>query len=153
MKRHLQTFNLKIITLIFITFSIPAIITFAGGKCFAADIQPPSAQKPMQTAAPIASPTSETEKPAKKIDSIPEKNAYALTHMEKGGFKYGLFKFFIAMLGVLISCLAIFGGLKLYKKIILKGSAKFDNIDYNKTLESPKDFKEAINLFLDKTDK
>ena len=86
--------------------------------------------------------------------SIPEKNIYALSHMEKkSGFKYSLFKFFLAMIGVMISSLAIYGGLKLYKKIAVKNSEKLDSIDYAKTLESPKDFKEAINLFLDKTDK
>lgn len=148
MKRHLQTFNLILIMALFL---LPAVLNFAGVNGFAINVQ---AAQAVQTAPPLASnsasiPAIKTGKP----DSIPEKNAYALTHMEKGGFKYGLFKFFIAMAGVLISCLAIFGGLKLYKKILLKSSAKFDNIDYNKSLESPKDFKEAINLFLDKTDK
>ncbi len=85
--------------------------------------------------------------------SIPEKNAYSLTHMKKTGFKYTLFKFFIAMLGVIISIAAILFGLKLYKNFILKNNVKTDTIDYDKYLETPKDFKEAINLFLDKTDK
>lgn len=85
--------------------------------------------------------------------TIPEKNTYKITHMQKTGFKYKLFKFFTAMLGVLISSLAIFGGLKIYKNLMLKNNSKSDTIDYNKNLESPKDFKEAINLFLDKTDK
>ena len=49
--------------------------------------------------------------------------------------------------------LAIFFGLKFYKNFTFKNSAKLDNIDYNKTLESPKDFRNAINIFLDKTDK
>lgn len=87
------------------------------------------------------------------LGSIPQKNAYALSHMEKTGFKYSFLKFFIAMFGVLLSSLAIFIGLKVYKKLILKDNEKFDNIDYDKTLESPKDFKEAINLFLDKTNR
>ncbi len=66
---------------------------------------------------------------------------------------HGIFKFFMAMLGVLISSLAIFAGLKFYKKFMLKNNSKFDNIDYDKTLDSPRDFKEVINLFLDKTEK
>lgn len=64
-----------------------------------------------------------------------------------------ILKFLLAMLGVVVSSLAIFGGLKFYKKFVLKKSSKTDNIDYNKSLESPKTFKEAINIFLDKTDK
>ena len=73
--------------------------------------------------------------------------------MQKGGFQESLLKFFLAMLGVLVSSGAIYLGLKLYKKLVLKNNAKLDDVDYNKTLESPRDFKEAINLFLDKTDK
>lgn len=61
-------------------------------------------------------------------------------------------KFLFAMLGVLISAGAIFLGLKFYKKFILKQNQNLDNTDYN-TLHSPKNFKEAINMFLDKTDK
>ena len=86
-------------------------------------------------------------------NTIPERNAYELTHMQKGGFQESLLKFFLAMLGVLVSSGAIYLGLKLYKKLVLKNNAKLDDVDYNKTLESPRDFKEAINLFLDKTDK
>ena len=85
--------------------------------------------------------------------TIPEKNTYAITHMGKNSIQYKLFKFFIAMFGVLVSSLVIFMGLKIYKKLMLKNNSKSDTIDYNKNLESPKDFKEAINLFLDKTDK
>lgn len=66
---------------------------------------------------------------------------------------YPIIKFLSSMLGVLISVLIIWMSLKLYKKFIVKGNSKLDNIDYSKTLESPKDFKEAVNLFLDKTDK
>lgn len=96
------------------------------------------------------------KKPIKDVSipkTIPEKNTYKITHMQKTGFKYKLFKFLTAMLGVLVSSLAIFAGLKIYKKLVLKNNSKSDTIDYNKNLESPKDFKEAINLFLDKTDK
>lgn len=63
-----------------------------------------------------------------------------------------LIKFFLAMFGVLISAGAIFLGLKFYKKFVLKQNQNLENTDYN-TLHSPKNFKEAINMFLDKTDK
>ncbi len=93
-----------------------------------------------------------------KPQTIPEKNIKMFSHMgkekvQKLGFKDALFKFFMAMLGVLVSSLAIFGGLNLYKKVVLKNNKAFDEKDYENTLESPKDFKEAINLFLNKTDK
>lgn len=64
-----------------------------------------------------------------------------------------ILKFFGSMFGVLISALVIWLGLKIYKKLAIKDNAKLDNFDYEKNLDSPKDFKEAINLFLDKTDK
>ena len=64
-----------------------------------------------------------------------------------------IIKFSWAMLGVLISSVVIFISLKIYQKLALKNSSKSDTIDYEKTLESPKDFKEAINLFLSKTDR
>lgn len=95
----------------------------------------------------------QTSQEATKPLSIPEKNAYGIAHMQKGGLKYGLFKFFTAMFGVLISAAAIFFGLKFYKKISLKHNVNDNHVDYDKNLESPKDFKETINLFLDKTDK
>lgn len=95
----------------------------------------------------------QTTSNAKQSTTIPEKNVYKVTHMQPKGFKYAIFKFFLTMLGVLISAVAIFVGLKVYKKLALKTNAKFDNIDYDKTLDSPKDFKDAINLFLDKTDR
>ncbi len=72
---------------------------------------------------------------------------------EKNDFKDILIKFFMSMLGVLLSSVAIILGLKLYKKLILKNNSKLNNIDYDKTFDTPKDFKEAINLFLDKTNK
>lgn len=79
--------------------------------------------------------------------------AYAADNVGQIGIKYAFFKFLLAMLGVLLSSLAIFAGLKLYKKLVLKNDAKQSEIDYDRTLESPKNFKEAINLFLHKTNK
>lgn len=71
----------------------------------------------------------------------------------QGGFGFLALKFFTAMAGVLISAAAIFLGLKLYKKFVLKNDTKTQDSVYNSSLESPKDLKEAINIFLDKTDK
>lgn len=85
--------------------------------------------------------------------TIPAKNAYELAHRGQMGFKYQVYKFFTAMFAVLVSALAIFFGLKIYKQVLLKKNSNLDNIDYDKTLETPKDFKEAVNLFLNKTDK
>lgn len=144
--KNLAKPNLCLLAIIIAIFSTLAI----GVETFAI-------QNPAQ-AAQSAAPTGQSAVPTKQItpsvaDTIPEKNAYAMNHMEKTGFKYGFFRFLLAMLGVLVSSGAIFLGLKLYKNVILKNNTKLDNLDYNKTLDSPKDFKEAINLFLDKTDK
>lgn len=72
---------------------------------------------------------------------------------EPQGFQYSLLKFLTAMSGVLISAGAIFAGLKLYKKFVLKSGSSSSNSAEGTSLQSPKDFKEAINLFLDKTDR
>ena len=147
MKKYLTTLNLIIFIAIFST-------PFVGVESFA--IEGP--KSPIQTKVPkqntsVQSPREQNMPKVLEPATIPEKNAYELTHVGKTGFKYGLLKFFLAMLGVLVSSGAIFLGLKFYKKFVLKNNAKLDDIDYDKTLESPKDFKEAINLFLDKTDK
>lgn len=97
--------------------------------------------------------TQSVQQETKTLTSIPEKNAYALSHMEHAGFKFAILKFLLAMLGVAISAAAIWIGLKLYKNFMLKNNLNIGNIDYDKTLESPKDFKDAINQFLHKTDK
>lgn len=140
MKKHL-----KILNLIFVLTIIFSTLVFTGVESFALDFQVPAVQ--------TTTGNKQSENNAIKPSTIPEKNAYAITHMKKTGFKYGIFKFFMAMVGVLVSSLTIFLGLKGYKKFILKNDAKINNIDYDKTLESPKDFKEAINLFLNKTNK
>lgn len=62
-------------------------------------------------------------------------------------------KFLKAMLVVLVSSFIIFLALKLYKSFFLKKGAAFDYKKHGKSFESPKNFKEAINMFLDKTDK
>ncbi len=121
--------------------AIFSIFVFSRGESFAfAQENPPGVEKSV---------SQDNSAP----QSILEKNAYELSHMQKTGYKYGIYKFFTAMFGVLVSIIAIYFGLKLYKKIALKNNEKLDNIKFDKSLESPKDFKEAINLFLDKTDK
>lgn len=140
MKKNMKIFNFIIIlTLIFST------VIFSRAESFALNSQVPPSQTIVQE--------KKSDSNAVKPSTIPEKNAYALTHMKKNGIKYGVLKFLMTMIGVLISSLAIFLGLKIYKKFILKNDAKLGNMDYDKTLESPKDFKEAINLFLNKTKK
>lgn len=142
MKKHQ-----KILNLLIIITTICSILALTRIECFAQNnLISQSQQETVQ----------QQNDPAEQINapkSIPEKNAYELTHMKKSGFKYVMLKFFFAMIGVLISAFAILLGLKIYKKFVLKNDAKFDTINYDKTLESPKDFKEAINLFLEKTDK
>lgn len=135
----------KILNLILIIAITCSTFVFTGVESFAADSQAPAVQ--------TASTEKQIDQDVKKPATIPEKNAYAVTHMEKTGFKYAVAKFLIAMFGVLVSSLAIFAGLRIYKKFILQKDTKYANIDYDKTLETPKDFKEAINLFLNKTRK
>lgn len=137
--------QLKILNIIVILAIIFSTLVFTGVESFAINSQTPNVQ--------TAAKTKQEEKNIAKPSTIPEKNSYAITHMNKTGFKFAMLKFLIAMFGVLVSCLAIFLGLKFYKKLVSHGNNKFNNIDYDKTLESPKDFKEAINLFLDKTNK
>lgn len=151
MKIHLnkKTKITNLILILAIIFS--TVIFFYGSKTFALDTA--ATQSAAHSAAQSTQNNKTISNNQSSSESIPEKNLYELTHMEKKGVKYSLFKFLIAMAGVAFSALAIFAGLKLYKNFSLKHNEKFDNIDYDKNLESPKDFKEAINIFLDKTDK
>jgi hypothetical protein len=139
----------KIFSIIIVITAIFSILVLTRVESFAQTVE--------TTPTPAVSTVSTTQlQPTNSVDipkTIPEKNVYTLAHMQKTGFKYRVFKFFTAMFGVLISSLAIFFGLKFYKKFMLKNNQKLDNIDYDKSLESPKDFKDAVNLFLDKTDK
>ena len=153
--------------IIFIAILLTFIFVSGESKAFA--LTPATS---ITTAAPVAPATVATTKPVttsasgnssvtddskessvKTPQSIPEKNKHAIKQMKENGVQHKLLKFFTAMAGVLISSLAIFLGLKFYKKLALKNYSKIDTIDYEKNLESPKDFREAINLFLDKTDK
>lgn len=108
---------------------------------------------PVSQALPTAQSTTETLNVTKQIpETIPEKNAGALTRIKKNGLKYGIFKFLLAMTGVTVSALAIFIGLKLYQKFILNKGVMPSKTAGSSEFETPKDFKEALNLFLDKTD-
>jgi len=138
MKNRLITLNLAIIIAIFSTLAIKV-------ESFALDTPAPAVQSTV--------PTEQITPSVQDAQTIPEKNAYVLNHVGEQGTQNPFVKFLLAMLGVLISSGAIFLGLKFYKKLMLKNNKKLDSIDYNKTLDSPNDFKEAINLFLDKTDK
>ena len=142
---------LKIINLIIIFNIIFSALVFTGGEsfAFAASSTNPQVQIPQPPVAQTPANAANVNYPK----TIPQKNAYELAHAGQSGFKYQVYKFFTAMFAVLVSALAIFFGLKIYKKVLLKKNLNLDNIDYDKTLETPKDFKEAINLFLDKTDK
>lgn len=139
--------QLKILsfTLIFAIFST---LVFTGVESYAAA----TTTSPINQAGKLNLPNKQvTPKLPDRTQKM--KEALKTNNPSKFGVKKVLFKFFLAMLGVLVSAFAIFMGLKLYKKIILKNNSASDNINYNNSLESPKDFKEAINIFLDKTDK
>lgn len=141
----------KKLNLILIFTFILSTFLFMNIKCFAAG---PATVPPIQAPAGALS-ENQIPQSAKGYQpaTIPEKNAYTLTHLNKeDNFKVGILKFLIAMIGVLVSVLVIFLVLKLYKKVMLKNNLNLGSIDYDKTLESPKDFKEAINIFLDKTE-
>lgn len=63
-----------------------------------------------------------------------------------------IFKFILAMVWVCISSVIIFIILISYKKLILKGKPITPTYEsMAESLETPKNFKEAIKLFLDKT--
>ena len=63
-----------------------------------------------------------------------------------------IFKFILAMVWVCISSIIIFIILISYKKLILKGKSITPTYEsMAESLDSPKNFKEAIKLFLDKT--
>ena len=71
----------------------------------------------------------------------------------KNSTEPGMIKFFVAMFGVLFSSLVIFGGLKFYNFLLSKKGSTSTAKGNKKSLESPKTFKEALNSFLEKTDK
>lgn len=63
-----------------------------------------------------------------------------------------IFKFLLALIWVTISSIIIFIILLSYKKLILKGKSITPTYESTEqSLDTPKNFKEAIKLFLDKT--
>ena len=59
------------------------------------------------------------------------------------------FKFLMAMLGVATSSVVIYVGLSVYNKLFKSQSAEVVGL---KNLRTPENFKESINLFIEKTD-
>lgn len=132
--------------LFFILTIIISVFAFSDVKSFAVNTSAPVAQT-------LTPETARAVNEAKDTLKFAQKNNVAFNHPEEKGFSYAIYKFLMAMLGVVISAIAIFLGLKVYKKFILRNDTKHENIDYNKSLTGPRDFKEAINIFLAKTDK
>ena len=70
----------------------------------------------------------------------------------KKSFASMVFKFILAMIWVVISSIVIFIILISYKRFILKGKPVRPTYETTEqSLDTPKNFKEAIKLFLDKT--
>lgn len=61
------------------------------------------------------------------------------------------FKFIMAMLGVATSSIVIYVGLSAYNKLFKSQSASVIGLNNIKSLKSPENFRESINLFLEKT--
>ena len=70
----------------------------------------------------------------------------------KRSFASMFFKFILAMIWVVISSIVIFVILISYKRLVLKGKPIRPTYETTEqSLDTPKNFKEAIKLFLDKT--
>lgn len=85
----------------------------------------------------------EDENVIKDIDEIPDNERF------KKSTPNVLLKFFIAIAWVIMSSLIIYFALISYKK--LSGKPKFGIDVEENILETPKNFKDAINLFIKKT--
>src|SRR5574344_1265685 len=84
-------------------------------------------------------------------DSIPEQNVKELEHFEHKDS--GLVTFGFSMLGVFISAGIIFLCLKIYQKYFMKKRTNQpDSFGQKDSLDSPKDIKSAVSLFIDKTE-
>lgn len=140
---------LALSTLVFTGVEVSAEITQTQAL---SPVSATAAAKQNEVQAPSVLPTN-FQKPSENVTTIPAENAKVIQDIEKKGFKSTLVKFLLAMLGVVVSAGAIFLGLKFYKNVVLKGGTTNEVISIENSLHSPKDFKEAINLFLNKTDK
>lgn len=166
--KNRQTFNLPTYVLI-LTLSLSTLV-FSGVESKAVEGQTEGVHLGSKYSALNSAPT---QSEGKKTDQIPadskifapqttavkdNKGSVAVKNLplkkeSKKSLKQYLFMFLKAMFGVIVSALAIFGGLKLYKGLLLKKNALFESKKIKNSLESPKTFKDALNLFLDKTDK
>lgn len=89
---------------------------------------------------------------ANQIEITPIADEIKKQTKPKRSYVSAIFKFILAMLWVCISSIIIFIILLSYKKLILKGkpiTPTYESTEH--TLDTPKNFKEAIKLFLDKT--
>lgn len=142
----------------YLIIAIAMLSALAGVEAFAVDTQPTAVPTTVQTPianAPTTAPTSVATQPATVPAQTSTVQPASSTNLpaKPEDRPSPILKFLLAMFGVLLSSLAILYGLKLYKKFVLKNNSKTDNINYGNSFESPKTFKEAINIFLDKTDK
>lgn len=142
-----------------ITFCILSSFGLTKLDSYAVDLSPVAAAQKIRGEVPTSEATTEKTKAEQNAEpekngqmSIPEKNLNQLQNIGKDTPENKFLKFIIAMIGVAISALAIYGGLKLYKKIMESKGIYVSNPNDERSLESPKDFKTAINLFLNKTD-
>lgn len=131
---------------ILIFFTVLLFSTLVFSRVEGVAVEPPQATTPTTTEQKHLLPQNTSSK------SMFEKNAYDINQIGKDGAKFTIAKFLLAMLGVGLSAVAIFFGLKIYQKFVLNSMNKETKTDPN-SLDSPKAFKEAINNFLDKTDK
>lgn len=138
--------NLKKI-IILIAIVIPL---FFGITVFAVDdeitdieILPKTPVTGMAGDVPVSNIQAQEEDVIKDIDEIPDDDRF------KTSGPNVLLKFFIAIAWVVMSSLIIYFSLISYKKLSSKPKFGID-VEEN-TLDSPKNFKEAINLFIKKT--
>ena len=133
-----------------ITVFVLFTILFTGSVAISSNAAIAEAVPPQATTSTSSQTT--TNSVSTTDESIPEKNASELEHFSKKGMQNGFVKFGFAMLGVLLSAIVIFFALKLYKKLGGKVVSAPDTFGVKNSLDSPSEMKDAINLFLDKTD-
>lgn len=94
--------------------------------------------------------TNNNSSPKKGVNSVKKsQNKIERTKPNKG-IKFILKKFLLTMFLVVVSAGIIFVALLLYKKLSTKNTHN-SNSEKSLSLQTPKNFKDTINLFLDKT--
>ena len=138
MKKLLKKFSL-IVVFIFSFAFLSSSVVFSE-NAVQPDVQPVAAEQA----------TEQTKVVEETPDTIPEKNYENMVKIIDTATDSKTFAIliFAASLGLL--ALILFGGYKIYKKH--KEQGYIVSAPPKETLESPKDFKTAINLFLGKTD-